>query len=87
MLTHYADVVVANTFADFFTDVYYDSSSNVEAFDAYNAQFDGVERVDGYNIDKCLQSLLTRVLEVLNVERLVDQITSVRNTCNMHIRH
>jgi len=51
------DVVVANTFADFFSDVYYDSSSNVEAVNAYNAEFDRVKRVDGYNIGKCLSAI------------------------------
>ena len=62
------DVVVANAFADFFGDVYYDSSSNMDALNAYKEEFDRVKSIEGYNIDKCLS--------VINVES-VDK--SIRN--------
>ena len=64
------DVVVANTFADFFSSVYYDSSSNINALNAYKMEFDRVKSVDGYNSAKCLSAI--------NVETVDKSIRSLK---------
>jgi hypothetical protein len=57
------DAAVAHSFADYFSDVYYDSSSNMDAVNAYKAEFEQAKLRDGFKIDQCLSQINVELID------------------------